>query len=49
VYREAKAGGIEDNWALDMLGEHKEVILLGVNLASPVIEVRSLEKACEDG
>lgn len=49
VHREAKAGGIEDNWALDMLGEHKEVILLGVNLASPVIEVRSLKRACEAG
>lgn len=47
VRREAKAGGIEDNWALDMLGEHKQVILLGINLASPVIEVRSLKEACE--
>ncbi len=49
VFRESRAGGIEDNWALDMLGEHKEVILLGINLSSPVIEVRSLKRACEGG
>ena len=44
--RGSRSRSIDDNWLLDMLGEHKKVLDLGINLSTPVLELRSLRSRC---
>ncbi len=46
VIRTARSQSISDNWLLDMLGEHKSLLDLGINLASPVTEVEAVKARC---
>jgi len=46
VYREAFATQITDNWLLNQLDDYKGMLDIGINVASPVIEVQALARAC---
>lgn len=46
VFRSSLSTGIADNWLLDMLGDHKVLLDLGINLASPVVEVGAVAEHC---
>ena len=45
--RASRSRSIDDNWLLDMLGEHKHVLDLGINLSTPVLELQSLRARCD--
>lgn len=45
--RSSRSRSIDDNWLLDMLGEHKHVLDLGINLSTPVLELQSLRARCD--
>lgn len=47
IHRTALNTAIQDNWLLNSLGDHKAILELGINTASPIIEVQSVRKACE--
>lgn len=46
IVRTSRSTGITDNWLLEMLGEHKDLLDLGINLASPVVEVEAVRERC---
>ena len=47
VFREAYATAITDSWLLNQLDDSKGMLDIGINVASPVIEVQALARACE--
>lgn len=46
IVRTSLSTGITDNWLLEMLGDHKDLLDLGINLASPVVEVEAVRERC---
>jgi hypothetical protein len=45
--RASRTRSIDDNWLIDLLGDHKQVLDLGINLSTPVLELRSLAERCD--